>query len=272
MRRLFLLFGEYTRVVISTANTVRFDWTVAENHLFLIDLPLRTADDAPGSLSLFEMKLADALTGLEIPRSRWFEPLEATDLRLVDMQGFRLVNSRPQLRDKTPAKPGLLGLGAALGSLQIRSSPGEVVRIEYAASSFTSERPVFLAALYNQAVGAEVGDRARVRKGRLVLPDGGGLATLWPDDAEVAKSTLGASGFSRVYKGHPQWEDKAFPHGIFHRNRSKLARSLMHVRALESRSALNGPDQVLPRRARRREAADSAVGVDMYVLFRANLG
>ena len=234
---LFLFFGQWTRVVIPTANTIHVDWSIAENHLFVVDLPLRKPGAEPGSLSLFEMTLADALMGLEMPRSRWAAQLDATDLSMVDMQGFRLVNSRPPARGDIPAKPGLVGLSAALNGLHVRSGPDEVVALEYATSSFEMAKPSWLAALYNAAVGPAVSSSGRAHDHGtwLELPEGGWIAALWPDDAEVAKSTLGASRFGAVYSGRPMWNEMNFPRDIFYRNRSKLAGSTMHVRQITER-------------------------------------
>jgi len=241
-RRLFIFFGEFTRIVIPTANTIRLDWTAVENHFFVIDLPVRPVDTPSGSETIFQRTLVDALSALDIPSSTWTEQLDATDFRTVDMQAFRLVHSRP-------GKPGLIGLDAALAQLHVQAGQDEIVSMEYASSSYKSMTPKFIVELYNSAVGATApaSGRARVANDRPKLPVGADLALLWPDSAEVNNSTVGRAGFGSVYKGSPQWDSDASARQIFRRNKSKLSKSLMHVCPHDHRYHLIEPVQVLPR-------------------------
>ena len=220
-------------MVVPTANITWADWAHVQNHFFVVDLPASAAGAQPVATSTFKATLIDVLTGLDIPRSTWTAQLDATDFSSVDLQGFRLVHSRPQSAT-TAAKVGLPGLADALRALHVAAGPDEVVRIEHSTSSFKMADPDFLAALYKATIRPALPTRccARVVNSRLALPAGARIAIMWPDAAEVAAVDPGQM-FGRVYSTRPRWNEAGFPRGIFHRLRSKLP-SLMHVRALRS--------------------------------------
>ncbi|KAL1895747.1 hypothetical protein Cpir12675_003138 [Ceratocystis pirilliformis] len=198
---MILKFALYLRIVVPTANFVSYDWGYTgamENHVFLIDLPLRETSSEEVSPGPFQQSLSRFLELSGFP-SALVASLDKYDF--TEANRYRFVYSaagshRGADRDLT----GLCGLANAVKSLGLATS--NTVELDVVSSSVGKLTMEFLAKIYTSCRETVLG------------------------------SLRGRGGAGTICLNSKWFNEASFPRQIFRECISVRPRSLMHSKIL----------------------------------------
>ncbi|PHH51394.1 hypothetical protein CFIMG_003298RA [Ceratocystis fimbriata CBS 114723] len=231
---MILKFASYLRIVVPTANFVSYDWGYTgamENHVFLIDLPLRETSPEEVSPGPFQQSLSRFLELSGFP-SALVASLDKYDFTEADR--YRFVYSaagshRGADRDFT----GLCGLANAVKSLGLATS--NTVELDVVSSSVGKLTTEFLAKIYASCRGYQISDRRIVQNG-VAKETPGDLADhfrfYFPSLKTVLGSLQGRGGAGTICLNSKWFNEASFPRKVFRECISVRPRSLMHSKIL----------------------------------------
>lgn len=186
---MLLVYPNYLRIAIPTANLVKFDWGetgVMENSIFIIDLPRLEKPCHHEQLTAFGKSLHEYVKAMGMPSFVTEGILNFNFTNTANMAFVHTIGGSH--RRSAIRKTGFPGLCSAVQQLQLGS---KLTELDFAASSIGSLHDGFLSQLFSAAQGVEfqrneavLGVREKIRiyfpSRETVETSKGGLAVCLP--------------------------------------------------------------------------------------------